>query len=88
MRHPNLQSRRRRTTAPRTAPGPETCEGQPGAAPRGESPADAREWAVTDVDFWDAFEPDVFGGPEAEPQPEHGDFCYEPDDPDWEGLWR
>jgi hypothetical protein len=36
-------------------------------------------------DIWDVFEPEVFGGPEAEPQPEYGDFCHEPDD--FEGAW-
>jgi hypothetical protein len=52
-----------------------------------EDAADDWPWpAVTHDDFWDAFEPDVFGGPEAEPQPEHGDFCYEPDDSD--EVWR
>ena len=38
--------------------------------------------------IWDAFELDAFGGPEAEPEPEYGDFCHERDDLGWEGGWR
>lgn len=37
---------------------------------------------------WDAFELDAFGGPEAEPEPEPGDFSCLPDDDAWEGGWQ
>ena len=35
----------------------------------------------------DAFELDLFGGPEAEPEPAPGDFARVPDDMGWEGGW-
>ena len=42
---------------------------------------------VPDQHVHGAFEPDVFGGPEAEPEPEFGDFCFFPGCSDGEGIW-
>jgi len=86
MSCPSVGSRRRRTVARRVGSCPEPSEGESPPTYLGEVPADSRKRAVAHDVFWDAFEPDVFGGPEAEPQPEYGDFFYEPDDV--ERVWE
>lgn len=85
MRRQNIGSRRRRPVARRAGSSRGPSEGGAHHAYWGDVPDATRRRAVSLDDFWDAFEPDLFGGPEAEPQPEHGDFCYEPDD--FEGTW-
>jgi len=85
MSRQEAKSRRERVAAPRI--GTTSDPREVGSFPTigGDPLAELCERALTDDDIWDVFEPEVFGGPEAEPQPEYGDFCYETDD--LEGGW-
>ncbi len=72
-------------------PSDRSPDGEPAAAPRGsEYPSCVQGWdsVATLERVREAFELDLYGGPEAEPQPEPGDFAYPPDDTSWEGDWE
>jgi len=82
MNEPRVKPRRKGAAAQRVCGPAGPPEVVPCPAIEGDGGADSCERAIAEDQFWDAFEPDGFGGPEDEPQPEYGDFCYEPDDPE------
>jgi len=85
MNRGKAKSRRERVAAPQIGAGLDSRIAPSCPTIGGEMQANFGGLALADDEIWDVFEPEVFGGPEAEPQPEYGDFFYETDD--WERVW-